>query len=168
MARSALLLLVLAVCSAELVNSIVTRTVHLDGKNVKSHTVIDVLNKDDEGSEPVQDYYVAINATLESQLIHLEVQQEGYDLELHRAEVRDSKSRGVIGYLVRFNEMLGPQSKTKLTVTEYYSHRKEAFPTTMRIKDVPKVRFHDNAYYLSYYQTQKMKSKFQYPNGGSL
>ena len=53
-------------------------------------------------------------------------------------------------------------------VSEDYTHRKTAYPATMKIRDTPKIMIHDNAYYQTFYHTNSMKSTFEFPYGSNI
>lgn len=163
-------MVLLALClvlgfSQAILNNKVTRTLHLYGPNTKSHTSIDILNDAKEGGKDIETYTIALNATLYKDLIEVEVTQNEEFLRTERVEAEDRPDKGVIAVRVYLDEPIYPGEKSKIEVEETYGHRKLAFPKTMKMKDIPKVRVFDNAYYLSFYHSKSTKTTFEFEAG---
>ena len=87
---------------------------------------------------------------------------------MEREESEDRADVGIIAFRVFLEEPVSEGEKSKIEVEETYVHRKQPFPKTMHINDMPKVRVFDNAYYLSFYHSKSTKSTFEFGPGTKI
>jgi hypothetical protein len=79
-----------------------------------------------------------LNSSLIPDLIHLEVKQEDSN-PLTLTPLKKTLKEGFLTYSVSLDTPVRPGVKSKLVVTEVYTHRKTPFPKTMKINDVPRI-----------------------------
>jgi oligosaccharyltransferase complex subunit alpha (ribophorin I) len=144
--------------SSGIVNNRVQREINFSGPNLKQSVTIEFSN---DSKEDITEYILVIPKEHAENLAQIDATIQGETLNVVRDDSISTGSDKYTPFRVTLNEKLQPGDEARLILSEEYGNRKLPFPPTMKLKDTPKVRVIDDAYYPTLYPTKKMKSTFE-------
>lgn len=151
--------LLLSISVNAIINNKVTRTVDIKNPNVMQTTVIEFENDSDKD---IDEYTAVIPYEFKDDIIaDLAYNSKGALKVSTTYEVIEKEGRKYLTFLVKFDKPISPGNDERFTLVQSYVKRLKPFPATNKIKEVPKARIVDDAYYQSLYYTKKMKTTFE-------
>jgi oligosaccharyltransferase complex subunit alpha (ribophorin I) len=153
------LILLISISVNAIVNNKVTRTVGIKDAMVMQTVIIEFENDSDKD---IDEYTVLIPYELKDNYVsHGAETSKGLLKTSSKFDIYEKGGRKYLTTQIKFDKPIAPGKDERFTLHESYVRRLNAFPATMKIKEVPKARVIDDAYYPSLYDTKKMKTTFE-------
>ncbi|XP_061544649.1 dolichyl-diphosphooligosaccharide--protein glycosyltransferase subunit 1 isoform X1 [Phycodurus eques] len=156
--RGALLLLMVALCSATLVNDDVKRTVDLSTHLAKITADITMSN---HGRYDVQSVILTVDPELYPHLAHIGASVQGDEEEDGQLDIQETKINGLSGFFFKvtlpYKLVVGLKVKLKVEMT--FSHVLQPFPSDITQAERQLVVFQGNHYFYSPYPTQSQTTR---------
>eukprot|EP00344_Euplotes_crassus_P008324 CAMPEP_0197006168 /NCGR_PEP_ID=MMETSP1380-20130617/33168_1 /TAXON_ID=5936 /ORGANISM="Euplotes crassus, Strain CT5" /LENGTH=458 /DNA_ID=CAMNT_0042425613 /DNA_START=12 /DNA_END=1388 /DNA_ORIENTATION=+ len=157
-------LLLIALNANAIKNTKVTRNVQLGYPYYLQETVIEFTNNEKEN---IHEYILLIDKDQVDDLVYIEVELNKKVANTTRDDSITIPTEDFVPFKVDIGT-LSSGSKARFIVKEIYTNKKAPYSTTMKMHETPKLRIIDDAYYISLYETEKMKSTFECSECGSL
>ncbi|XP_061641487.1 dolichyl-diphosphooligosaccharide--protein glycosyltransferase subunit 1 [Phyllopteryx taeniolatus] len=156
--RGALLLLMVALCSATLVNDDVKRTVDLSTHLAKITADITMSN---HGRYDIQSLILSVDPELYPHLAHMGASVQGDEEEDGQLDIQETQINGLTGFLFKvtlpYKLVVGLKVKLKVEMT--FSHVLQPFPSDITQAERQLVVFQGNHYFYSPYPTQSQTTR---------